>query len=359
MKQSRKQKNFMQLLILNLIIVLTIIACFIYLGRYKVVVVDNIAINIRSGPGVSYDVQTQAKKGDHLTVLSKKNQWYNVRLADNSTGWVASWLVEQGNANSSTNIDATVNTDGTKLRERGSTDSQVLATLKNGQKVTVTLEQNGWAQVEVGKKEGWINSSLLDVTSKTGTNSATATKGATSIAEATIVLDPGHGGADPGAESTDGKLFEKNMTLSTVKIVKEQLEKLGANVVLTRSSDTFISLSSIAEISNNAKADAFISFHFDSSENANEASGTTTYYYNDTNKNLAADVNKYLAANLPLQNRGYEFADYQVLRENKRPALLLELGYMNNDSDIASIKTKAYQKKIATAVVAGLKDYFK
>ena len=86
--------------------------------------------------------------------------------------------------------------------------------------------------------------------------------------------------------------------------------------------------------------DVFISFHYDSTEDSNEASGTTTYYYDEKNLPLANAVENELAKNLPLISRGVEFGDYQVLRENNQPALLLELGYMNNDNDLAQFKTK-------------------
>lgn len=424
MKPIKKQKNFGLLFLINIAIVVTVFVSLFYLEKYETVTVDTVALNIRTGPGLTYDIQTQAKKGAKLTIMAEKNQWYKVRMADHSTGWVAGWLVTKGNTSASTNVSATVNTDQTKLRESGSTESSIVERLAKGTKVTITLEQNGWAQVEVNQKTGWIHSSLLDISNKKTTKSKNQTlfarqdntkirksasvssdiietldygdsvqyiseeqdwykvktsegktgyianwvvstedlnkskqKLPTTIAEATIVLDAGHGGSDPGAESNDGLTKEKYVTLATVKKVKKELEKVGANVILTRSDDRLVPLAQIAKISNKAKADAFISFHFDSSNHANQASGTTTYYQHKRDKALAKTINDQIAT-LTLENRGYETADYQVLRDNHQPAVLLELGYINNDYDAREIQSSIYQTRIAHAVVEGLSNYF-
>lgn len=62
---------------------------------------------------------------------------------------------------------------------------------------------------------------------------------------------------------------------------------------------------------------------------------------------------------LPLNNRGIEYGNYQVLRDNQRPAVLLELGYINSDKDFSYISSANYQAKVADAVYTGLTDYFK
>ncbi len=426
MNRTKPKHSFLIVLLINIAIIGIVLFAFFSLGKYEIITVDTLALNVRTGPGVSYDIQAQVKKGENLTILKKQNQWYNVRLDDHSTGWVASWLVTKQSSSATTNVQASVNTQNTKLREQNNTDSEILATLEKGTNVTVTMEQNGWTQVTYKNKTGYINSSLLDVSTDDSDKSETKEtlyarqddtkirekpsissdivdtlsygesvtysetsndwykvttssgktgyianwvvsfdaldkknkKSNSSIAETTIVLDPGHGGDDPGAESNDGTLFEKNVTLPTALAVKKKLEALGANVIMTRSKDTLVSLANIAQISNDANADAFISFHFDSSEQANEASGTTTYYYAKKNKSLAKAINTYLDSDLPLENRGYEFGDFQVLRDNNQPAVLLELGYINNDYDKNEIQTKNYRSKIADAVTKGLNDYF-
>ena len=100
----------------------------------------------------------------------------------------------------------------------------------------------------------------------------------TDLSDAVIVIDPGHGGSDTGALSTNEEIEEKTITLSTAKKVKKELEAAGATVYLTRTSDTFVQLGDICMYSEAKKADIFISLHADSTEYANEATGITTYY---------------------------------------------------------------------------------
>ncbi|OQO70187.1 cell wall hydrolase [Enterococcus villorum] len=179
----------------------------------------------------------------------------------------------------------------------------------------------------------------------------------TSLSNAVIVLDPGHGGEDTGALSNDEQVEEKTITLSTAKKVKAALEEAGATVYLTRSTDELIQLDDICAYSESKKADVFISLHADSTENANEATGITTYYYYNDNEKLAQTVATSFES-LPLESRGIATGNYQVLRENFQPAILIEMGYMNNDSDLAELTSNTYQKKIAENLTSALKNYF-
>lgn len=180
----------------------------------------------------------------------------------------------------------------------------------------------------------------------------------TSLSQAVIVLNPGHGGDDVGAMSNNEAYYEKDVTLSTAKAVKKALEAAGATVIMTRDTDQTESLDSITEKAMANQADAFISFHFDSTDYANSASGVTTYYYYNTYEDLAESINQQLSSLLPLENRGIEYGDFEVIRETTQPSLLLELGYMNNDSDLQTFLTSSYQNKVAKAVVTGLENYF-
>lgn len=177
------------------------------------------------------------------------------------------------------------------------------------------------------------------------------------IKNATIVIDPGHGGEDPGAVVNFSEKHEADHTLTTALLVKKELEAMGAKVILTRTSDTSVSLAERAEISNKNNANAFISIHFDSSED-DSASGTTAYYYSDKSESLSQTVNKYLSRNLPLKNQGSRFQNFMVLRDNARPSILLELGYLNNQGDNKVISSEEYQQNIAKSIANALKEYF-
>ena len=177
------------------------------------------------------------------------------------------------------------------------------------------------------------------------------------IEQAKIVIDPGHGGDDPGAVVTFSEKHEADHTLTTALLLKKELEDLGATVILTRDSDKSVSLENRAQLSNREQANAFISLHFDSGPNPN-ASGTTGYFFAATSENLAQTVNKYIARNLTVKSQGTKFQNFLVLRENKQPSILLELGYLNNVEDNKLIESSEYQENIAKSIASALKEYF-
>ncbi len=179
------------------------------------------------------------------------------------------------------------------------------------------------------------------------------------LKNAIIVLNPGHGGQDSGASSIDEQYFEKDMTVAMAKVVKKTLEKAGAKVYLTHtSSSKYVYLDDITQFSMDKNADVFLSIHFDAADIDNQYSGIKTYCYYNKYQNLAESMN-HAFDNLPLDNLGIDYGNFEVIRETTQPALLLELGYMNNEKDLAYITSKDYRQKVADDIVKGLKNYFK
>ena len=111
----------------------------------------------------------------------------------------------------------------------------------------------------------------------------------------------------------------------------------GANVILTRNMDTFVSLKKRVSISHQYDADAFISVHYDASIDSS-ISGFTTYYTNGFQKELAVAVNDGLKSTISLRNRGAQPSNYFVLRENRQNAILLELGFLSNASEESNVQ---------------------
>lgn len=300
----------------------------------------------------------ELKNNTEVTITSEKNGWSHVEV-NSKTGWIYSELLTPATTEEleieSQKLDKVyARQDGTKIRDRAGIDGNIIKEIDFGESLNYIASDGDWYQVETsdgstGYVANWVVSS---------NEPQTVNEKITSIAEATIMIDAGHGGEDAGSESADGKIYEKVVTLATARFIQKELKKYGANVILTRDEDIFIPLAEIAEKSNRAKADVFISVHYDSTEEINSASGTTTYYYDESDITLAKTVNKHLASDLPIENRGVEFGDYQVLRDNERPALLLELGYMNSYNDVSYFKTKTYQKKVAKAITEALVEYF-
>ncbi|WP_281165012.1 N-acetylmuramoyl-L-alanine amidase [Liquorilactobacillus sicerae] len=242
-----------------------------------------------------------------------------------------------------------VNVAQVQLRQGPGIEYQAKGQLKRGSRMTVLREKYRWYYVKTANnKFGWVASWNLNPQ-----GSQTVTK----LNNATIVLDPGHGGSDSGALSANGKM-EKTYTLKLAKKVAALLRQKGAKVYLTRTSDKFVSLAARPALSNQVHANAFISFHFDSSPQQNLASGVTTYYYHrQLSYSLAHTINQQLN-NLNLKNRGIDFGNFEVIRDNDYPAVLLEMGYINSDHDFAEIRSNQYLAEVANDVVKGLSNYF-
>ncbi len=245
-----------------------------------------------------------------------------------------------------------VGLDNVAVRQGPALSYAKMGNLNAGKRVTVLKKEDGWIRIRYNDQElGWIPGWL--------TNRKFGFKKAKNLSEATIILDPGHGGNDSGALGINQKNEEKTYTLKTANVVKEALENQGTRVFMTRSNDTYVGLAARATLSNSKKADAFISFHYGSAAQNNSGSGDTTYYYHkNTSLKLAEAVNSQLKTKINLTNRGVEFGDFEVIRDNTQPALLIEGGYINTKADFNQIKTQTYRKQVASAVTNGLTNFF-
>lgn len=187
------------------------------------------------------------------------------------------------------------------------------------------------------------------------------------LSEKVIVIDPGHGGAQPGARWREGNkvIEEKTIVLAIGRHVAELLSREGAKVILTRSDDTAIGLYERTTLSNNAQAHFFISIHCDSNPRPNSASGTTVYYHKDDADSRAlgqAILNEIVkVSGLPSRGVRSDSMLYQtglaVLRTSQMPAVLIEVGYLNHSSDRAKLVDPQFQRRIAEAIVRGLKAH--
>ncbi len=189
----------------------------------------------------------------------------------------------------------------------------------------------------------------------------------TSLAGKIICIDPGHGGKDSGArdEFRSGKVYEKDITLSVGRRLRDLLTQNGATVVMTRSDDTFIPVMGRPQIANARRADFFVSIHADSSGGQNSHSGSTIYYHaqNPVCRLMAADISRRMAESSGIPRLGIRSdtvrfpTGFGVLRGSLMPAVLVETGYMNCDTDLTKLRTDDTQQKIAEGIMAGLRDF--
>ena len=175
------------------------------------------------------------------------------------------------------------------------------------------------------------------------------------LANKVVILDPGHGGTDPGAVVRNR--FEKDYTLDVAKRLKKKLTQAGAYVIMTRENDVSTSLSRRAYISNANKGDIFISIHMNSF-NKSYVNGTETYYYKYKDKSLALHIQRQLNKDIQLKNNGIKQSRLYVLRHSKSPSCLIEPLFLTNKKEHALVKTSTFRDKLAGSIFQGIKNYF-
>ena len=219
-----------------------------------------------------------------------------------------------------------------------------------------------------------------------------------------VMIDPGHGGYDPGTESSAG-VAEKDLALQIATRLKAALEARGIRAEMTRSSDVFISLAERTRIANSAGADLFVSIHLNSSPNT-ETTGIEVYYLNNTTdratirlarmengggdgygapdaSNLnyiltdlrqnykaseAASLAKMIDAQtvadldsglgMNVNALGAKMGPFYVLVGAHMPAVLVECGFMSNPAEAARLESPSYQDLLARGIATSVADYF-
>lgn len=175
----------------------------------------------------------------------------------------------------------------------------------------------------------------------------------------TVVVDPGHGGNDSGTNVTTpdrGLIEEKYITLDVAEKVQALLEEQGVNVIMTRTRDEYVSLDERVEISRNPDVDLFFSIHCNSYEEDTSVYGLECYHWKDDGEgqDYAQAVADALGGLEDLRVRGVKNGDYQVLRENDKPATLIEMGFITNPQDLEKLLSDEYQQKLAEKFVEGI-----
>jgi N-acetylmuramoyl-L-alanine amidase len=177
-----------------------------------------------------------------------------------------------------------------------------------------------------------------------------------------VMLDPGHGGKDPGAIGPSG-LREVDVILPVAKRVAEILERQGIAVKMTRNSDYFVGLDERVTISRDAGATLFVSIHANSIDGRPDVNGLELYHYN-LGQSFAETVHSavldYVNKNgFYLADRRVRSARFLVLRKSAIPAILVETGYLTNDAEAARLRRDDYQKAMAEGIAKGIIQYIK
>ncbi len=319
-------------------------------------------LNVRSEPSLNGKVLEQLPKGTNVTIISEKNNWCEIEYGNGETGWIAGWFLERSGvttpAPSTTSNEGTIVIvdDGTNIRTAPSTNAKVVLRANEGEEFSIVAVEDNWYKIKLkdGSEAyvaGWI------VATKGNTPSISRAGAEQYLANKVIVIDPGHGGRDVGAIGVQGT-YEKNLTLRTSLLLQDKLRAAGATVYMTRQNDTSVPLQARPQMANYHRADAFISVHYDSIDDSS-VTGTTTYYYSHSDKNLADSVHSSLVQFTNLRDRSVRQENYLILRESMQPSLLLELGYISNRGEEITVLSGDFQERASTAIYQGLAQYFR
>lgn len=251
-------------------------------------------------------------------------------------------------------IETEVTADSLNVRKGPSTSYATVGGIPQGTKVDGAYTVGEWMYIRTSTLEGFVHRSYLNSDYIPGEENT--------VSSQMIVIDPGHGGSDPGAIGFG--LKEKDVVLDTGLKLKKLIDKTPFKLKMTRQTDVYISLSERVAIAKAAEGDVFVSIHANAFNGT--ANGTETYYYAAANNPYVSD-SQLLATKIQnrmleawnLGNRGVKKGNLHVLRENNMPAVLAELGFIDNAKDNEKLKSPEWRQKAAQAVFYGILDYYK
>jgi N-acetylmuramoyl-L-alanine amidase len=170
------------------------------------------------------------------------------------------------------------------------------------------------------------------------------------------MIDPGHGGKDPGAVGLGG-LQEKDVILPISLQVAALLEQQGVQAVLTRSDDRFISLPGRVQMARRSQANLFVSIHANAvGGRRSHVSGFEVYHYS-RGLRLAQTIHNSVMQSISMRDRGVRRARFYVLRNNSIPAALVEVGFVTGTEDAPRLASPAFQRQMAEAIARGILQY--
>lgn len=261
-------------------------------------------------------------------------------------------ITNEDTANESA-VEAVVSAQELNVRSEPSLNSEVVGKLSKGDRITVNEFIGNWAKITFNNKEAYVHKNYLVLNS--------SEQPAGSLLEGKIItIDPGHGGKQPGALGFG--LKEKDVTLDIGLKVQKLLEAEGAKVVMTRTDDSTVDLPERTAIAINNKSNIFVSLHMNSSTSGS-ANGTETYwnekYQSTESKKLAEKIQKRLIELLNTANRGVKTDNFYVIKNTTMPSVLVEFGFISNETEAQKMKTNQFRENAAEAVLLGILDYYK
>ncbi|UPK44306.1 N-acetylmuramoyl-L-alanine amidase family protein [Paenibacillus pabuli] len=173
-----------------------------------------------------------------------------------------------------------------------------------------------------------------------------------------VVIDPGHGGKDPGSTSITNKPEKEYNLALALKVQALLLSEPDIELVMTRDGDTYPTRPERVQLANQLNADVFVSIHGNNVESSPQATGTETFYYQrSSSKELANIIHQRLVKAMGLKDRGVKNGNLEVIRDTTMAAVLLEVGFLSNVMDEELMSSDVVQMKAAQAIADGIKEY--
>ncbi|UOF92026.1 N-acetylmuramoyl-L-alanine amidase [Fodinisporobacter ferrooxydans] len=331
-------------------------------------------VNIRTQPSTDTPVLKEAHAGESYPVISQKGSWYEVAVSPHQTGWIAGWVANTQSFHAADSLGTILNKDNVPLFAGPGNEFKMIRRLSKNTIVQPLFVSGDYVKVlDQQEQSGWIpidsaNFGKETVDSLWFADAATPVQASPDglLAGKTIVIDPGHGGKDTGAIGKIQPIDEKDINLAVAKVLQQKLLAAGAHVIMTRTTDVFVSLADRVKISNENHADAFISIHQNMYPDNPQMHGTMTYYYESQQSHiLAHDIEEQALKQFSFDKSndtanlrtGVNNDELYVLHHNTQPATLVEGLFLSNPKELADSVTTDYQEKMADSIYKGVVQF--
>ena len=336
----------------------------------KYLIVDNDRTSLRATPvNAGINRISHLQKGILLTSDGEKGNFYRIKL-NNKYGWIEK--------NSVKNIDYFEPAKLTNY-EYNETDSEFILTFHLNKKVPFEITEGNVLELKFYNtdREHYFK---FPYTDKTGSTKLYGYNGEYNnndfifkirkpqkidknhpLKGITITVDAGHGGKENGAIGCLGDK-EKDITLKMAKYLENELRHKGANVIMTRQTDTTTDLYSRVKLANDNNSTFFVSIHNNAlpdTLNPYEHRGTSVYYYYDEAKDLAQTVLDTMTKTLKTNNDNIHQASFAVVRNTNALSILIEVAYLINPDDNELLINEHFQKQTAKSIADGLENFLK
>ena len=272
-----------------------------------------------------------------------------------------------------------VNTNELYFRTGPNTTYPWMLKLQMGQEVKYSYSVGNWSVIKVGEEVGYVHNAYLQLDKPSATQPPVTPTPApipvpvptpkppvvpsNTLSDLVVIIDPGHGGSDPGKPSNG--YLEKNVVLNISRHMNSYFEKTPIKSLMTRTDDHFVSLDYRVDFAAKNKGDVFVSVHANAFNDS--ANGQETYYYAKTaatnpyvkeSRALSIYMQNRMQEAWPLKNRGVKTKSLYVTRENTMPSTLVETGFIDSNIDIAYLKSEEEREKMGKALFLATLDYF-